>query len=65
MKLSSVSPERWDTNCAHPAWRQMRMASKVSETVPIWFTLIRAALPARRAIASMLEVEHDHRDREG
>ena len=44
MKVSSVSPERWETNCRVPAARQMAIASSVSVTVPIWLSLISAAL---------------------
>jgi hypothetical protein len=56
MKVSSVSPERCETNCAQPASRQMRMASSVSLTVPIWLSLISAALPMLRVIASWMPV---------
>jgi hypothetical protein len=54
MKLSSVSPERCDTNCRYPAARQMRMASSVLVTVPIWFNLISDALPIPRSIARVM-----------
>ena len=52
MKVSGVSPERWETICAYPASWQMRMASRVSVTEPIWFNLIRAALAMWSAIAA-------------
>jgi hypothetical protein len=51
MKLSSVSPERWETNCRYPAFRQMAMASSVSVTVPIWLSLISEELPMPRSMA--------------
>ena len=54
MKLSSVSPERCETNCDQWAWRQMRIASRVSVTVPIWLTLMSEALPTLRVIASAM-----------
>src|SRR5208283_3240160 len=44
MNASSVSPERWLMIERYPAFVAMRMASKVSETVPIWFSLMRMAL---------------------
>src|SRR5450759_2437345 len=54
MNGSGVSPERWETICAYPARWQMAMASRVSVTVPIWFSLIRAALPMPSAMAVVM-----------
>ena len=54
MKESSVSPDRCDTNWPQPASRQILIASRVSVTVPIWFTLMSEALPTLRAIASVM-----------
>ena len=51
MNVSSVSPERCETNCRYPAWRQIRMASRVSVTVPIWLSLISEALAISRSMA--------------
>ena len=46
IKVSSVSPERWEMTARYP-WRRARlMASRVSVTVPIWFSLMRMALAA-------------------
>jgi hypothetical protein len=52
MKVSVVSPDRCETNCAYPPRRQTAIASSVSVTVPIWLTLIRAAFPTPRLMAS-------------
>ena len=54
MKESSVSPERCETNCRYPASRQIAIASCVSVTVPIWFSLISAALPMPRLMAVVM-----------
>jgi hypothetical protein len=51
MNVSSVSPDRCETNCRYPACRQMDMASRVSVTVPIWLSLISDALPIPQAMA--------------
>ena len=51
MKVSSVSPERCETNCRYPAWRQTAMACRVSVTVPIWLSLISDALAIPRSMA--------------
>jgi hypothetical protein len=51
MNVSSVSPERCETNCRYPAWRQIRMASRVSVTVPIWLSLISEAFAIPRSMA--------------
>ena len=50
MKLSSVSPERWLITALYPERWARRMASRVSERVPIWFTLTRMALATPRSI---------------
>jgi hypothetical protein len=44
MKVSSVSPERWERTEPQPALRHRWMASTVSVTVPIWLSLMSAAL---------------------
>ena len=54
MKVSSVSPDRWDTIAVYPASRHSRIASRVSVTVPIWLTLINAELAIFRPIASAM-----------
>ena len=42
--VSSVSPDRWDTTAVHPARFAISIASIVSVTVPIWFSLMRTEL---------------------
>ncbi len=54
MKLSVVSPERWDTSCAYPPRRHVAIASRVSVTVPIWLSLISAEFATPRPIASAM-----------
>ena len=49
--VSSVSPERWLTIAAQPARRARSMAPIVSDSVPIWLSLIRTAFIARWSIA--------------
>jgi hypothetical protein len=44
MNVSSVSPERCETTDTHPAFLASRIVSTVSDTVPIWFNLIKTAL---------------------
>ena len=44
MKVSSVSPERCEMTDVYPLRRARLMASSVSLTVPIWFSLIRIEL---------------------
>ena len=44
MKESSVSPERWEITVVYPAFFAISMASKLSVSVPIWFTLTRIEL---------------------
>ena len=44
MKLSTVSPERWETKAPHPWNWASRVAAMVSVRVPIWLSLIRAEL---------------------
>ena len=50
MKLSSVSPERWETIAVQPRRLAISMASMVSVTVPIWLSLIRIELAAFSSI---------------
>src|SRR5207247_8652647 len=49
--VSSVSPERCDTTAVQPARRARVIASIVSVSVPIWFSLIRTLFAASSAIA--------------
>ena len=51
MVVSSVSPERWLTIAAQPAPRASSMAPIVSDSVPIWLSLISTAFVARSSIA--------------
>ncbi len=44
MKLSTVSPERWETIEPQPALRAISMVAMVSLRVPIWLSLIKTAL---------------------
>ena len=44
MKLSTVSPLRWETMAPQPARRAISIAATVSVSVPIWLSLIRTAL---------------------
>src|SRR6267378_2546331 len=48
--LSVVSPLRCDMTVANPDLWARSTAARVSESVPIWFGLIRMALPARSSI---------------
>src|SRR6478752_3203208 len=50
MVTSSVSPERCDITAAYPDTCASRTASSVSDSVPIWLTLTRIALPAPRSM---------------
>jgi hypothetical protein len=50
MVVSSVSPDRWLMMLAKLARCASDTASRVSLTVPIWFSLTRSALAARSAI---------------
>src|SRR4029077_20011414 len=52
MKVSSVSPERWEIIEVYPLRRARSMASRVSLTVPIWLTLIRMLLATPLSIPS-------------
>src|SRR5256712_5105568 len=47
---SVVSPDRCDITVANPDLWARSTAARVSESVPIWFGLIRIALPARSSI---------------
>ncbi len=44
MKLSTVSPLRWETMAPQPALRAISIAAIVSVSVPIWLSLIRTEL---------------------
>lgn len=48
--VSAVSPERCEEIAVYPALCAILMASNVSETEPIWFSLIRIAFPAPSSI---------------
>ena len=54
MKLSVVSPERWEMNWRVAGRPANGMASRVSVTVPIWFSLMRAELAALRSMPSRM-----------
>src|SRR6185437_13093531 len=51
MLTSSVSPDRAETMAAHPASCAARNAANPRETVPAWFTLMRAQLHAPASAA--------------
>ena len=48
--VSSVSPLRWETIAANPDFCASLIACIVSVTVPIWFSLIKIALPQPSAM---------------
>ena len=49
-KSSSVSPDRWEMTARYPALCAISTASSASESVPIWFTLIRTAFAVPSAM---------------
>ena len=61
MKVSSVSPERCEMIEVYPLRRANSIASSVSETVPIWLTLIRIefAMPCSMPLLQPLRVGHE------
>ena len=46
MKVSSVSPDRWEIMVLYPLRLASSMQSRVSVKVPIWLGLMRMAFPA-------------------
>ena len=51
MVVSSVSPERWDTTTPKLCFCAKSIASIVSDTLPIWLSLIKIAFMAFEEIA--------------
>lgn len=62
MVESSVSPERWEVTVVYP-WRcAISMASNVSLSEPIWFTLMRMELPGSHGDAFLQEFHVGHEE---